>query len=139
MTAVQPRSSPAVGTPHGRESFSLLDEIASLLERQRQLLMDGDADGLSPVSEQLARRLAMAAERRSSEVLPANLAQLLALSNQSRINMEMLRRREISIQESLDALTLNGGRLGNQRSARVYAPAGTLSRASTSGRSFASA
>jgi hypothetical protein len=117
----------------------MFDEIAALLERQRELLMDGDADGLATLSEQLARRLAMAAERRSSAVSPAQLAQLRTLSNQSRINLEMLRRREIAIQESLEALTLNEGRLGNQRSARVYAPAGTLSRSSTSGRAFASA
>jgi hypothetical protein len=139
VAALHPSPSRISAAPHEGERVSQFDEIAALLERQRQFLMNGDADGLSALSEQLAHQLALAAERRFSRDSLASLEQLLTLSNQSRINMEMLRRREISIQESLEALTLNDGRLGNQRSARVYASAGTLSRATISGRAFASA
>lgn len=102
-------------------------------------MLEGNADELLGLSEELARLLALAAEQRSAAVSAEGLGQWQELSNQFRINMEMVRRREISVNEALEALTLNEGRLGAQRSSRVYAPAGTLSRSSTSGRAFASA
>lgn len=102
-------------------------------------MLEGNADELLGLSEELARLLALAAEQRSAAVSAEGLGHWQELSNQFRINMEMVRRREISVNEALEALTLNEGRLGAQRSSRVYAPAGTLSRSSTSGRAFASA
>jgi hypothetical protein len=139
VTPLQPRKTGDDPLSSGTGSLPLFDEIASLLARQRQLLMDGDADGLRALSEQLGRHLALAAEQRSGSARKADLVQLVDLKTQARINLDMLRRRELSIHESLEALTVTDGRLGSQRNSRVYAAAGTISRSSTSGRSFASA
>ena len=123
---------------HGKLA-SAFDAIGAVLVRQQQMLLEGDADGLLRLSADLAGLIALAAEQRSTSISSAGLGQLQALSNQSRINMEMVRRREISVREAIEALTQNEGRFGVQRSSRVYAPAGTLSNSTSSGRTFASA
>jgi hypothetical protein len=117
----------------------LLDEIAALLARHGQLLMDGDADGLVGLSEQLGRRLSQAAERRGELADKADLRRLQSLRNQAVVNLEMLSRREIAVRESLDALTPSGGRLGGQLASRVYVAAGGISKSTAPGRAFASA
>ena len=125
--------------PPEMDGVPLLDEIAALLARQGQLLMDGDADGLFALSEQLGRRLSQAAERRGESADKADLRRLQSLKNQAIVNLEMLSRREIAVRESLDALTPSGGRLGSQRASRVYAAAGGISKSTAPGRAFASA
>lgn len=126
--------------PQDHASTQILDAISALLTQQRESILLGNADELPTISQALGIQL-----RHASEQLPRSAAgsstsfALTQLRNEARINLELLHRREVVVQESLDAMLINSTRPDSQHQAHFYASAGMLARTSQVGRAFASA
>ena len=103
-----------------------LDALDTLLDEQAQAVLEGHADALAPLSATLNSRLAalrLAVTRLPSE---AQQARLRALHSRARANLEMLNRRQLDVQRSLDALGNGNTLLQDGQNNRVYAAAGRL-------------
>ena len=126
--------------PQDPASARILNTISALLTQQRESILSGNADELPGISQALGIQLRHVSERLPHLVAGSRTSSTLTqLRNEARINLELLHRREVAVQESLDAMLVNSARLDSQHQARVYAAAGTLARASQVGRAFASA
>lgn len=125
--------------PQDSASTRILDAISALLTRQRESILSGSADELPAISQALGLQLRHASERLPRSAVAGSASALTQLRNEARINLELLHRREVAVQESLDAMLVNSNRLDSQHQARVYASAGTLARTRQVGRAFASA
>lgn len=117
----------------------IFDDISSLLTQQRESILSGNADELPAISQALGVQLRHASERLPRSAVRGSTSVLTQLRNEARINLELLHRREVAVQESLDAMMIGNSRLDSRHQARVYASAGTLARTSQVGRAFASA
>lgn len=120
-------------------STQIFGEIALLLAQQRESIVAGKADDLPAISQALSVQLKQISERLPRSPNHGSDAALAQLRNDARINLELLNRREMAVQESLDAMSVGSARLDARQQSRVYAPAGMLARPQQRGRAFASA
>ena len=105
---------------------SLLDALGALLDRQAQAILEGRADDLAPLDAAIQMGLRQLAASGWRPRNPAEVAALRALQQRARAGQAMLARRQMDVQQVLDALGQGSESLQHTQSQRLYASAGRM-------------
>ncbi|MES2423171.1 MAG: hypothetical protein V4562_01975 [Pseudomonadota bacterium] len=108
------------------QAEKLLEQIALLLETQRELVLAGDADALPEAGNKLSFLLGQAAAQTGTALAPALRQRLVDIQKQALAIGAMLNRRQSDVQRGLDALGRANGQINDVQSCKVYAPAGLM-------------
>lgn len=123
----------AVTTP------SAIGGLAELVERQGDAILHGHADELPALNQAIQahlRHLAASGWRARS---PQERAAVIALQQQTQAAQTMLARRQLGVQQALDALGSGSESLQETQAQRLYARAGRMGASVLRGQSYLSA
>ncbi len=109
-----------------------LAAVDGLLDEQAQAVLNGEADALAALSQLLASRLATLRAVAGRMAAPETQQRLHALQSRAQANFEMIARRQVDVQRSLDALGRSDASLQTSQAARTYAMSGAMAAPSAS-------
>ena len=115
-----------------------MDHLEALLARQREAILQGEADALPRLAEQLHGRLTALLNSPLRARTPEERIRLQDLRKRSFVNRELINARQTDIKRSLDALSQGTPAAPAPQANWVYAAAGLLE-SSSRGRSLAKA
>lgn len=104
----------------------LLDGIELLLESQRELVLEGDADALPVLGAALTEHLGQVLAYAGTPQMAPHRERLAAIQKQALSVGTLLNRRQSDVRRALDSMGHHHRAISDLQSPRVYAPAGLL-------------